>query len=90
MNTEQPPLKPFAEERWKMNNLDFTTYNGMPLIVGQKVYGTWVNFDGRTFGTSGQIIYNEITGFWVEDEGGGITEVKLFWQLNFEPANLES
>jgi hypothetical protein len=88
MNTA--PLKQFGESRLYADNLLFDEYNGMPLVVGQEVYGTWVNFDGRTYFISGKIVWYEPTGFWVESDDGGITPVKLFWQLYFEPINLES
>jgi hypothetical protein len=79
------PLKEFGQERGKADNKQFTHYNGMPFIVGQRVEGTWVNCDGRTYGpVKGKIDYNENTGFWVVADNGGITPVKLFWLLYFD------
>lgn len=78
------PLKQFGQERNKADNKQFTNFNGFPFIVGQRVYGTWVNWDGRTYGVRGKIDYNENTGYWVVADNGAITPVKLFWVLNFE------
>lgn len=77
------PLLRFAQERAKINNKQITDWDGLPFIVGLQVYGTWVNFDGRTYATEGKIIYYEPSGYWVEDSVGGITPVKSFWTLNF-------
>lgn len=78
------PLKQFGQSRAGADNKLFTHCNGFPFIVGQRVYGTWVNHDGRTFYTSGKIDYNEKTGFWVVDDSGGIRPVSSFWVMNLQ------
>lgn len=83
------PLKKFGQERAKTDNRQFTHHNGFPFIVGQRVYGTWVDPLGYTYGVWGKIDYNENSGFWVVADNGGITPVSLFWTLDFQTDFLE-
>ena len=82
MNTEAP-LKKFADAISEMENpkTTFTTY-GNTFNVGDRVIGTWVDCDGKTYPQKGIIVSHELTGLWVQTEpDGGITEVKRFWTL---------
>lgn len=83
----EAPLKKFGELRAAMDNRLFTSYNEFPLIVGQKVYGTYVEADGKTYYSEGEIGFGEQSGFVVIDKDGFFTPVKLFWTLYFNPAS---
>jgi hypothetical protein len=85
----EAPLKWFGQERAKADNKLFTDFNGFPFIIGQEVYGTWVNGEGYTFYMEGKIDYNENSGYWVVDSRGGITPVSMFWQISFRTEFLE-
>jgi hypothetical protein len=84
MNKADAPLKDFGYQRTLADNKEFTHYCGMPFIVGQLVRGTWVDGEGKTYYCEGKIIFNEKSGYWVEDSSEGITPVCAFWILNFD------
>lgn len=84
------PLKPFGQERMRADNKLFTQRDGFPFMVGQKVRGSWVDADGKTYFMKGRIDYNEKSGYWVVDDSGGITPVKSFWTLMFETEFLDA
>jgi hypothetical protein len=88
MSNQTAPLYEFGQAREKADNKEFTLINGVKAKVGQRVYGSWVDFDGRSYFNKGVIVYYEATGFWI-DTGSGITPLKKFWTIFFsqEPKN---
>ena len=76
------PFQPFADAIKNMENpKDSHTVEGKFFKEGDRVYGTWVDYDGSTHYQQGVIIKNEVTGLWLDD-GDGITEIKRFIFLN--------
>lgn len=77
------PLNQFADIIERMENpKDEHTVMGNIFREGDRVCGTWVNIDGRSYSQEGTIIRNEKTGLWVQSQpDGGITEIKRFYTL---------
>lgn len=86
METEKAPLQAFADTiKDSPNPIDIFHSMGNSFKEGDKVRGTWVDFDGKTYHQKGIIIRNEKTGLWVQTEpDGGITEVKRFWTMYYQ------
>jgi NTP pyrophosphatase (non-canonical NTP hydrolase) len=86
--SEESPLKPFADSLKSMPNPKDQFAIGRNIFKeGDNVFGTWVDFDGRTFYQNGTIISNPVTGLWVESLDGGITEVKRFLTMDHDKSN---
>lgn len=78
----EAPLLKFAQQIAKQENpKDVFILNGVEFKEGDKVRGTWVFYDGRTFFSEGVIVRYPETGLWVQQANGGITDIKSFWTL---------
>ena len=75
----------FAEQT---NSFGSHTIGRKTFKAGDFVFGTWVSPTGQTYFQEGKVVEYPATGLWVQSQpDGGITQIKDFIFLNFDPSH---